>query len=117
MLISLYIVAPTAPPSDFAITSVNATSLSMDWSPPPLEDRNGEITNYTLTCFETVGGEVMTVTTPQFPITVETDDALTLNGFRPGTFINCSIAASNVAGMGPPAIDDITTEEQRRLLI
>ena len=35
-----------------------------------------------------------------------------LNGFRPGTTINCSVTASNEAGTGPSAHDDTITQEE-----
>ena len=106
--------APTAPPTNFVISSVNSTALSLAWNPPPQEHRNGLIIKYTLTCYETVNGSSYLVTSPIFPYTVNNNGSidLVLNGFRPGTIINCSVTASNDAGTGPAAHDDTITQEQ-----
>ena len=106
--------APTAPPTNFVISAVNSTALSLAWNPPPLEHRNGLITKYTLTCHETVNGSSYLVESPVFPYTVNNNGSidLVLNGFRPGTTINCSVTASNEAGTGPAAHDDTITQEQ-----
>ena len=86
----------------------------MAWNPPPPEHRNGLITKYTLTCHETVNGSSHLVKSPVFPYIVNNISSvdLVLNGFRPGTAINCSVTASNEAGMGPPAHDDTITQEE-----
>ena len=86
----------------------------MAWNPPPLEHRNGLITNYTLTCHETVNGSSHLVKSPVFPYIVNNNVSvdLVLNGFRPGTAINCSVTASNEAGTGPAAQDNTITQEE-----
>ena len=112
LLLSL---APTAPPTNFVISSVNSTALSLAWNPPPLEHRNGLITKYTLTCYETVNGSSYLVKSPVFPYTLNNYNGsvdLVLNGFRPGTIINCSVTASNEAGTGPAAHNDAITQEE-----
>ncbi|XP_019860243.1 PREDICTED: protein sidekick-1-like, partial [Amphimedon queenslandica] len=107
--------APTAPPSNFTITTnTNSRSLSFSWDPPPLEHRNGFILTYNLTCYETVGGVVNLITTPSFPrIVNESGSAqFVLSGFRPGTLVNCTLTSSNDAGTGPTAIAYISTIQE-----
>ena len=114
-LFSLTSLAPTASPTNFVISSVNSTALSLAWNPPPQEHRNGLIIKYTLTCYETVNGSSYLVKSPVFPYTVNNNNSsvdLVLNGFRPGTIINCSVTASNEAGTGPAAHDDAITQEE-----
>ena len=107
-------IAPTAPPTNFVISTVNSTALSMAWNPPPLEHRHGFITKYTLTCHETVNGSSHLVKSPVFPYTVNNNGSIDLiiNGFRPGTTINCSVTASNEAGTGIAAYKDTITQEE-----
>ena len=106
--------APTAPPTNFVISALNSTALSLAWSPPPLEHRHGFIIKYTLTCHETINGSSYLVTSPVFPYTINNNSSvdLVLNGFRPGTTINCSVTASNEVGTGPAAHKNITTQEE-----
>ena len=107
--------APTAPPTNFVVMATGSSrTLSFSWDPPPLNHRNGLITNYNLTCYETVGGNVSLVTTPTFPLVLNESGSvqLSLRKFRPGTLFNCSVTSSNEAGTGPPAFTDITTVEE-----
>ncbi len=62
-----------------------------------------------------VDGAYLTVTTITFLPPVPENDTVSseLDGFRPGTPITCNVSASNFAGTGPPAIETVTTIEER----
>ena len=108
--------APTAPPDNFTISVISSTALNMSWNLPPKEYQNGAITNYTLTCNETVG-DVSLLVNSSFPMLITQNDSMSIvrSGFRPGTLITCSVSASNHAGTGPPATSSATTDEEREL--
>ena len=110
-------VAPTAPPDNFTIEVINSTTLELSWDPPPADQQNGAITNYTVSCNELVGGSSSLVTTIEFPRVIAENGSvyLILEGFRPGTPITCTVSASNFAGTGPVATRTQTTLEERKL--
>ncbi len=64
--------------------------------------RNGNITNYTLTCEPTIPSVL--------PFTV-TDLSTTVEGFTPYTNYTCQVLGRNTAGEGPPASNTIQTPE------
>ena len=76
------------------------------WSPPPVTERNGVITSYTLSCSPSPSS------LPQFP----SSGPLTVAGFSPHTSYSCSLVASNTQGSGPPAPTSFTTLEDREAL-
>ena len=119
VIITSLLTAPTAPPEAFNITVINTTALDLSWDAPPEDQRNGDITNYTLSCDEMVGDSSLLVDTIPFPLLVAETGSVSLvyDGFRPGTPITCSVRASNFAGTGPPAIETVTTLEERKLKI
>ena len=61
-----------------------------------------------------MGGVVKLITTPSFPRIVNESDSvqLFLSGFRPGTLVNCSLASSNDAGIGPTASAYVNTVQE-----
>ena len=69
------------------------------WSPPPVTERNGVITSYTLSCSPSPSS------LPQSP----SSGPLTVAGFSPHTSYSCSLVASNTQGSGPPAPTSFTT--------
>ena len=115
---SVLFIAPTAPPENFIITAINSTALQLQWDLPPEEHRNGIIIRYTLSCEEMISDEYLLVTSPDFPLIVNENGSvsLVLNGFRPGTPINCTVSASNAAATGPSTTSSATTDEERENL-
>ena len=61
-----------------------------------------------------ISDEYLLVTSPDFPLIVNNNGSvsLILNGFRPGTPINCTVSASNLAATGPSTTSSATTEEE-----
>ena len=70
------------------------------WSPPPVTQHNGLITNYTLVCFPSPSS------LPQSP---SQSGPFTVAGFSPDTSYSCSVVANNGLGSGPPAHTTFTT--------
>ena len=94
--------APSGPPTDFAIT-VNMTSLMCSWSPPDETSKNGDIISYTLTCITSNKTVIdLTLKATIFQIYVDL--------FSSATVYSCSIAASNLAGIGPSSTLSVITE-------
>ena len=69
------------------------------WSPPPVTERNGVITSYTLSCSPSPSS------LPQSP----SSGPLTVAGFSPHTSYSCSLVGSNTQGSGPPELTSFTT--------
>ena len=65
-----------------------------------------------------ISDEYLLVTSPDFPLIVNENGSvsLILNGFRPGTPINCTVSASNSAGIGPSTTSSTITDEERKNL-
>ena len=76
--------------------------MTFSWSPPASPLRNGVITGYSLSCIPVSGGE--NSISMQY-----TTGSLTLRGFTPATFYNCSISASNIWGNGPVTYRVVST--------
>lgn len=91
--------APTGAPLNFAAIAAGARNITLSWDSPELHLRNGIIVHYTLIC------------EPRPPEMIQEAGTVTLSGFTPITSYNCSVSASNSAGEGPPAYDDVTTDD------
>ena len=65
-----------------------------------------------------INDEYLLVTSPDFPLIVNENGSvsLILNGFRPGTPINCTVSATNLAATGPSTTNSATTDEERKNL-
>ena len=94
--------APSGSPEAFEAV-VGQRQVVFTWSPPPVTQRNGVITSYTLSCSPSPSS------LPQSPSSQS--GSLTATGFSPNTLHSCSLAASNNQGTGPPAIKNFTTLE------
>ena len=84
--------APTAPPTNLRVISIESHSLSLSWEPPSAENRNGFIRLYHIRLKE-----------------VETEDEIyvlsnitqvTVNNLHPFYTYNCSVAPETVS-LGP----------------
>ena len=81
----------------------------LTWDPPPVHERNGIITTYTIT--QVVSGNSSTFTT--------TDLMLVVDNLRPFTSYTFDVAASTVIGRGPStaAATEMTPEAGKLLLL
>ena len=68
--IIFFIPAPTAPPSTPQLTNFTSQSFSLTWQPPPFEEINGDIRQYTLSIVELETGWKFEVTTNDTQITI-----------------------------------------------
>ena len=81
--------------------------MTFSWSRPAPTERNGVITNYSLSCVPEVGGR------SSISMLFTAAGTFTLGGFTPATSYNCSIFASNSQGRGPTEYLINTTLEAR----
>ena len=88
----MYTAAPTAPPAELTVSAYGSTSISLTWQPPPLSDRNGDITQYRLKITEQETQRHYKETTA--------NTAHTLTSLHPYYNYVISVAAETV-GIGP----------------
>jgi receptor-type tyrosine-protein phosphatase Q len=85
---------PTGPPTNVTLTS-NGSMFQLNWSPPQLTDRNGDIINYLMVV---VFPKTSNVTTYN---QTSNDTSINLSGLDPYELIYISTAAETSAGVGP----------------
>ena len=97
---------PTAPPQNFHIISINSTSLTFSWAPPPSSQQNGDIVGYSLQLLEVDTGE-------RLNYTVTSQTVFTAPRLHPYYSYVCTLAAYTEAGVGPytEAITQRTLED------
>ncbi|CAI7990133.1 Receptor-type tyrosine-protein phosphatase F [Geodia barretti] len=95
-------IVPTGSPEAFEAV-VGQRQVVFTWSPPPVTQRNGVITSYTLSCSPSPSS------LPQSPSSQS--GSLTATGFSPNTLHSCSLTATNSQGSGPPSIRIFITLE------
>ena len=81
---------------------VTQRTMSLVWSPPHVDDRNGIITSYTVMC--SLADVIIHRST-----TSET--RLTVTGLEPFTNYTCSVSAATVVGSGPAVVKNVVTEK------
>ena len=92
---SMCLTAPSSPPETFMAGTLDPTSISLSWSPPPLENQNGIIRHYEVTLVALETGEIH--------IRTSVAHSITITSLRPYTTYNCTVAAETVA-IGPVTI-------------
>ena len=88
------VTVPTGPPRNFTAIGVSSTSIRLQWDPPLLKHRNGEIVLYEILYHEQ---------RPSFEdwFTNTTDNFVTVEELKPSTDYSFSIRAYTAAGPGP----------------
>ena len=76
--------------------------VNFSWSPPSLEDQNGIITDYTLSCSPSPSS---------LPLSFTQSGSFTVPGFSPNTEYSCSVVASNGLGPGPTSVIVFSTQK------
>ena len=94
-------VAPSGAPVNLQ-ANAGEREVTLSWSLPDVTLRNGNITGYTVTC---------SPSPTSLPQSFPQSGAHVVEGFSPGSLYNCSVAAYNSQGSGPPAYILFTTEE------
>ena len=97
--------APTSGPEIFE-AETGQRQVTFSWSPPPVTQRNGVITSYTLSCSPSPSS------LPKSPFQA---GPLTVAGFSPDSSYSCSVVATNSQGSGPPTNINITTLQDCKL--
>ena len=90
-----YSVAPTGAPSNFVVNITTQNSVSLSWNPPPIDQQNGLIRYYVITC-STAGSSTVINWTSN---TTE----LTIQNLQPYSQYSCTVAAFTIA-IGPASI-------------
>lgn len=99
-----FISVPTGPPQNISPEIISSRSIWLTWEPPLLEERNGEITGYTVAVTNVDTGESFELLT--------SETTLNVDSLRPYMNYNLTVAASTDIGQGPSALEvSITTPE------
>ena len=98
-LSSFYFSVPSGAPETFEAVA-GQRQVNFSWSPPPVTQRNGLITSYTLFCSPSPSS---------LPQSASHSGPLTVAGFSPDTSYSCLVVANNGLGSGPPAHTNFTT--------
>ena len=77
------------------------------WSPPPVTQRDGVITSYSISCSPSPSSLPHSPSFQSGPHTVA--------GFSPNTHYSCSLVASNTRGSGPPANTSFNTQQDCKI--
>ena len=89
----MHILVPSGPPQSFTGTP-NITSIQFSWRPPIAEERNGDITGYTIFITSLIDpSDSQELTT--------SSENLLAESLQPFTTYECAIAASTRVGLGP----------------
>lgn len=93
-MLLLYFLVPSAPPSNFSCKALDEHSVKCSWLPPPLMDRNGDITGYEIRYKTSIVGEnLQSLNTSEIFFTV--------SSLLPFTKYHIEIAAKTSKGRGP----------------
>ena len=96
------------PPENLMVEATTSESITLSWSPPDMQSRNGIITGYLINVTEIETGET-------FQVSSATTN-LVIQSLRPFTTYVCVIAAETSAGTGPFSISlTVRTNEAGRL--
>ena len=96
---------PSAPPENVRVTASTSNTLRIEWAAPPLTDRNGVITGYTLQ-YKTNNTQSYTSLSPT------TTTLATITSLNEFTEYQVRVAAATYSGLGPysEAIVEATKE-------
>lgn len=95
--------APSSSPEHFQATVTGSRSIYFEWDPPPPEEQNGIVRQYTITMLEVETGEAI--------ITVSSANSLTVSTLKPYTTYVCSIVAETIAAGPSSQILQVQTQE------
>jgi len=85
-------IAPTAPPGNFSVISINSTTITLSWNPPPSDQLNGYLQHYVIDCTEHETASESRV--------LSTYTQVTLQSLHPYYAYTCRVAAVTT-GSGP----------------
>lgn len=90
---SIIILVPTATPRNLSVAAVTPRSLNISWLPPPEEEQNGIITNYSIVVEEEDATVVIEIFTDELQLVIE--------NLLPFHIYGVHVAASTSIGYGP----------------
>lgn len=93
--------APSAPPDSFSIVSIGARNVTLSWTNPEENERNGVITGYMVSCADGDSTTSNARTTSSLTATV--------GELTPYLLYTCRVTASTSAGVSPAATLNFTT--------
>ena len=91
-----YFLAPSGPPLNIRVTSIEPLYVELEWEQPDLDKRNGLITKFDI-CFESF----ITLSCNTSFITQAISFQFRKTGLQPNTTYSVKIRASNSIGVGP----------------
>ena len=94
--------APAVQPGSFSTVSIGSRNVTLFWTLPAENGRNGIILSYTVMCSDSNGNLIGPLTTTNYTATFE--------DLNPFTHHSCSVYASTSVGSGPVAILNFTTD-------
>lgn len=93
MLLFILAIAPSSSPVNINARSEISNGVILEWSPPPLTERNGIIVGYNITIEDTTSNIMTILHSSALNVTITSLD--------PYTMYQYSIAAYTVIGLGP----------------
>ena len=98
--------SPTVPgqPTNIGVNTT-CNSLTLSWLPPG-EDGGSNVTDYNVTVVDGTSNGPLLESVPTGGNT-----AVRITSLKPNTMYTVHIRARNSAGLGPPAVVNVTTEE------
>ena len=107
IIYNYFFIAPDSSPENLTATSLSSSSISLAWSPPSLDSRNGIIREYRINVTEVQTGSIYVFTT--------STTAIVVPSLHPYYDYRCTVSAYTV-GIGPYSeVVVITTPEDGKL--
>ena len=103
-IIIIMFTAPSGEPRDVTGTTINSTSIRIQWRDVDCIERNGEILAYNIT-YRAVGYSQPSLSLTALP----TERSLVLSNLIPRTKYNLLVAAENINGTGPSGSVTVST--------
>ena len=97
---TLFILAPSAPPTSVSVSEVTSSSITVQWGPVDCIHRNGDITGYSVR----YGSENMSVSGDS------SGGMYVISGLMPSTTYSIQVAAQTSAGPGTYSTPPFTVE-------
>ena len=97
-------IVPTGAPLNCTSTNIQSDSVDLNWAPPEISLRNGQLISYNINCSQI--GRNYTNNASQLTLSV--------TGFSPYTSYSCDVSAVNVVGEGPATTCSFTTKQDSK---
>ena len=98
----MFFIVPSGFPQDISVNNTTPYSISLMWTPPPINQQNGAIIRYVANVTH-----IDTLETIQYYSTVT---SITITGLDPYTTYVCIVAAETTIGVGPFSHSSFTVQ-------